>query len=79
MGDAFWVIKIWKQKLVQMGATVEKKLSNKVTHVLAMDLEALPQQVTCFNGVSFNSLSPTIFHCDAVILFLLQFYSCVVV
>lgn len=31
---------------MQMGATVEAKLSKKVTHVLAMDLEALLQQVS---------------------------------
>ncbi|KAL9424002.1 hypothetical protein AB3S75_035982 [Citrus x aurantiifolia] len=37
-------LQIWRQKLVQMGATVEEKLSKKVTHALAMDLEALLQQ-----------------------------------
>ncbi|KAJ4711176.1 DNA polymerase lambda [Melia azedarach] len=39
-------LQIWKQKLVQMGATVEENLSKKVTHVLAMDLKALLQQVS---------------------------------
>lgn len=51
------VIKIWKQKLVQMGATIEERLSKKVTHVFAMDLEALLQQIdrerlARFKGVS---------------------------
>lgn len=50
---------------MQMGATVEEKLSKKVTHVLAMDLEPLLQQVSAqhlarFKGVSFYSLSPLI-------------------
>ncbi|XP_031285345.1 DNA polymerase lambda isoform X1 [Pistacia vera] len=38
-------LQIWKQKLVQMGATIEERLSKKVTHVFAMDLEALLQQI----------------------------------
>lgn len=72
MGIAFWALKIWRQKLVQMGASVEEKLSKKVTHVLAMDLEALLQQVSKqhlarFKGVGFYSWSPAISHCDAVI------------
>ncbi|XP_065860970.1 DNA polymerase lambda isoform X2 [Euphorbia lathyris] len=36
---------IWKQKLVQMGATVETRLSKKVTHVFAMNVNVLLQQL----------------------------------
>eukprot|EP00257_Ricinus_communis_P016945 XP_015575268.1 DNA polymerase lambda isoform X1 [Ricinus communis] len=38
-------LQIWKQKLVQMGATIETRLSKKVTHVLAMNSNALLQQL----------------------------------
>ncbi|CAD5312318.1 DNA polymerase lambda [Arabidopsis thaliana] len=35
-------LQIWKQKLVQMGAVIEEdRVTKKVTHVLAMNLEAL--------------------------------------
>ncbi|WCJ21710.1 DNA polymerase lambda [Euphorbia peplus] len=37
-------IQIWKQKLLQMGATVETRLSNKVTHILAMNSNVLLQK-----------------------------------
>ncbi|BBG94126.1 DNA polymerase lambda, partial [Prunus dulcis] len=30
-------LQIWKQKLVQMGATIEDSLTKRVTHILAMD------------------------------------------
>ncbi|GMP82927.1 hypothetical protein CsSME_00037029 [Camellia sinensis var. sinensis] len=36
---------IWKQKLEQMGASIEDRLSKKVTHVFAMNSEALLQQI----------------------------------
>ncbi|XP_050204019.1 DNA polymerase lambda isoform X2 [Mercurialis annua] len=38
-------LQIWKQKLVQMGATIETRLSKKVTHVFAVNSQALLQQV----------------------------------
>ncbi|XP_037495611.1 DNA polymerase lambda isoform X2 [Jatropha curcas] len=38
-------LQIWKQKLVQMGATIETRLSKKVTHVFAMNSNALLQQM----------------------------------
>ncbi|CAL8994344.1 unnamed protein product [Prunus brigantina] len=38
-------LQIWKQKLVQMGATIEDSLTKRVTHILAMDPEALLQQL----------------------------------
>ncbi|XP_077222748.1 DNA polymerase lambda (POLL) [Tasmannia lanceolata] len=46
---------IWKQKLMQMGAIIEDRLSKRVTHIFAMNSSALLQQVgrgrlTRFNG-----------------------------
>ncbi|XP_030961279.1 DNA polymerase lambda isoform X1 [Quercus lobata] len=38
-------LQIWKQKLVQMGAAIEERLSKRVTHVFAMNSEALLKQV----------------------------------
>ncbi|XP_059448061.1 DNA polymerase lambda isoform X2 [Corylus avellana] len=38
-------LQIWKQKLVQMGAEIEERLSKRVTHVFAMNSEALLKQV----------------------------------
>ncbi|KAK3223247.1 hypothetical protein Dsin_010272 [Dipteronia sinensis] len=38
-------LQVWKQKLVQMGATIEERLSKKVSHVFAVDLNSLLQQV----------------------------------
>ncbi|GMP82925.1 hypothetical protein CsSME_00037029 [Camellia sinensis var. sinensis] len=38
-------LQIWKQKLEQMGASIEDRLSKKVTHVFAMNSEALLQQI----------------------------------
>lgn len=38
-------LQIWKQKLVQMGATTEERLSKKVTHVFAINSQALLQQL----------------------------------
>ena len=48
---------IWKQKLVQMGATIELRVAKGVTHILAMNPEALLQEVGrerlgFFKGVS---------------------------
>ncbi|KAK4780811.1 hypothetical protein SAY87_016917 [Trapa incisa] len=37
-------LQIWKQKLTQMGATIEETLSKGVTHILAISSEALLQQ-----------------------------------
>ena len=53
-------IKIWKQKLVQMGAAIEERLSKRVTHVFAINSEALLKQVAAerlerFKGVSLSS------------------------
>lgn len=49
--------KIWKQKLAQMGATIEERLTKRVTHIFAMNRDALLQQVDAerlsrFKGVS---------------------------
>ncbi|XP_041015457.1 DNA polymerase lambda isoform X1 [Juglans microcarpa x Juglans regia] len=38
-------LQIWKQKLVQMGAAIEERLSKRVTHVFAMNSDALLKQV----------------------------------
>ncbi|XP_062159840.1 DNA polymerase lambda isoform X2 [Alnus glutinosa] len=38
-------LQIWKQKLVQMGAEIEERLSKRVTNVFAMNSEALLKQV----------------------------------
>ncbi|CAL5421404.1 unnamed protein product [Camellia sinensis] len=38
-------LQIWKQKLEQMGASIEDRLSKKVTHVFAMNSEVLLQQI----------------------------------
>jgi hypothetical protein len=51
-------LKIWKQKLVQMGAEIEERLSKRVTHVFAMNSDAILKQVGTerlarFKGVSF--------------------------
>nr|XP_011463389.1 PREDICTED: DNA polymerase lambda-like isoform X2 [Fragaria vesca subsp. vesca] len=37
-------LQIWKQKLVQMGATIEDHVSKRVTHIFAMNPEALLQK-----------------------------------
>lgn len=47
----FMVCKIWKQRLVQMGAAIEERLSKRVTHVFAMDSHTL------FNGLDRERLS----------------------
>ncbi|XP_004298590.1 PREDICTED: DNA polymerase lambda-like [Fragaria vesca subsp. vesca] len=38
-------LQIWKNKLVQMGATIELRVTKNVTHILAMNPEALLQEV----------------------------------
>ncbi|XP_027361484.1 DNA polymerase lambda isoform X2 [Abrus precatorius] len=38
-------IQIWKERLVQMGAATEERLSKRVTHVLAVDSNALLQEL----------------------------------
>ncbi|PIA62206.1 hypothetical protein AQUCO_00200300v1 [Aquilegia coerulea] len=38
-------LQIWKQKLVVMGATIEDRVSDVVTHIFAMNLKSLLQQV----------------------------------
>ncbi|KAJ6324271.1 hypothetical protein OIU76_011553 [Salix suchowensis] len=38
-------LQIWKQKLVQMGATTEERLSKKVTHIFAINSQALLRQL----------------------------------
>lgn len=57
------VPKIWKQKLAQMGATIEERLTKRVTHIFAMNPDALLQQVdgerlSRFKGVSQYSAIP---------------------
>lgn len=54
----FHLCQIWKERLVQMGAVIEERLSKRVTHVFAMDSNALLRQLdrerlSRFNGVSF--------------------------
>lgn len=49
--------KIWKQKLAQMGATIEERLTKRVTHIFAMNPDSLLQQIdgerlSRFKGVS---------------------------
>ncbi|KAK4402838.1 DNA polymerase lambda [Sesamum angolense] len=38
-------LQIWKQKLVQMGAKVEDRFSRRVTHIFAVDLNTLIQEI----------------------------------
>ncbi|KAM0961832.1 hypothetical protein ACFX2I_021039 [Malus domestica] len=38
-------LQIWKQKLVQMGASIEEQLTKKVTHILAVSPKALLERV----------------------------------
>lgn len=38
-------LQIWKQKLLQMGATIEDQVSKLVTHIFAMDLNSLLRDV----------------------------------
>ncbi|KAI5679155.1 hypothetical protein M9H77_10105 [Catharanthus roseus] len=38
-------LQIWKQKLIQMGATIEDSFSKKVTHVFAMNVDSLLQKI----------------------------------
>ncbi|XP_020082592.1 DNA polymerase lambda-like isoform X1 [Ananas comosus] len=38
-------LQVWKQKLIQMGASIEETLSKRVTHVFAMSSHFLLQQV----------------------------------
>ncbi|XP_058115532.1 DNA polymerase lambda isoform X7 [Magnolia sinica] len=40
-------LQIWKQRLMQMGAAVEDRLSKRVTHIFAMNSNALLQHVGC--------------------------------
>lgn len=40
-----------------MGATIEERLSKKVTHVFAMDLEALLQQIDGESLARFKGVS----------------------
>ncbi|XP_020579488.1 DNA polymerase lambda [Phalaenopsis equestris] len=39
-------LKVWKQKLLQMGAKVEDGFSERVTHIFAIDFRSLLQQVS---------------------------------
>ncbi|KAE8667764.1 Serine/threonine-protein kinase CDL1 [Hibiscus syriacus] len=55
-------IPTWKQKLVQMGAKIETQLSDKVTHVFAINSDALlhrvnEDQLTSFKGISRKKMS----------------------
>ena len=52
--------KIWKQKLVQMGAVIEERLSKRVTHIFAIDSDTLLRQfdndrLSRFKGVAYFS------------------------
>ncbi|AAD39573.1 T10O24.13 [Arabidopsis thaliana] len=55
-------LQIWKQKLVQMGAVIEEdRVTKKVTHVLAMNLEALlhkfgKERLSHFTAVIFSTI-----------------------
>ncbi|KAG8366201.1 hypothetical protein BUALT_Bualt17G0051900 [Buddleja alternifolia] len=44
-------LQIWKQKLEQMGATIEARLSKRVTHIFAVDLNSLLRK---FDGKSLK-------------------------
>ncbi|KAE8684658.1 hypothetical protein F3Y22_tig00111105pilonHSYRG00157 [Hibiscus syriacus] len=55
-------VKIWKQKLVQMGAKIETQLSDKITHVFAISSDALlhrvnEDQLARFKGISRKKMS----------------------
>ncbi|KAL2476569.1 DNA polymerase lambda (POLL) [Abeliophyllum distichum] len=52
-------LQIWKQKLVQMGASIEDRFSKRVTHIFAVNLNSLLQKVdrqclTRFKGKVIN-------------------------
>ncbi|RWR77119.1 BRCT domain-containing protein [Cinnamomum micranthum f. kanehirae] len=47
-------LEIWKQKLIQMGATIEDYLSKKVTHIFAMNSNALLQKLNRKRLMSFK-------------------------
>ncbi|XXG55406.1 hypothetical protein AAC387_Pa03g3084 [Persea americana] len=47
-------LEIWKQKLIQMGATIEDYLSKKVTHIFAMNSNALLQKLDRERLMSFK-------------------------
>lgn len=57
-----WVLvpwlKIWKQKLVQMGASIEERLSKTVSHVFASSSDALRQKVDGERLARFKGVSP---------------------
>ncbi|KAK8935712.1 hypothetical protein KSP39_PZI013497 [Platanthera zijinensis] len=46
IGVQFRRLKVWKKKLSQMGANVEDSLSDRVTHIFAVDFRTLLQQVS---------------------------------
>ncbi|XP_058192903.1 DNA polymerase lambda isoform X5 [Rhododendron vialii] len=55
-------LQIWKQKLEQMGASIEDRLSKKVTHVFAMNSDSLLKQIgrerlSRFKGVGTSDSS----------------------
>lgn len=54
----FVCCKIWKQRMVQMGAVIEDRFSKRVTHVFAVDSHTLlhefdGQRLSRFKGVRF--------------------------
>ena len=73
----FILLKIWKQKLVQMGATIADRLSKSVSHVFAVNRDALLRQVgrehlERFQVVRlpfFHSVSMQLFSCSHVCAF----------
>ncbi|VFQ66749.1 unnamed protein product [Cuscuta campestris] len=40
-------LQIWKQRLTQMGASIEEKLSKNVTHVFTVDANSLLKKLDC--------------------------------
>ncbi|KAL6538968.1 hypothetical protein OROMI_025294 [Orobanche minor] len=38
-------LEIWRQKLVQMGASIESRVTKSLTHILAMNSKALLEEV----------------------------------
>ena len=57
-----WVLvswlKIWKQKLVQMGACIEDRLSKRVSHIFAATSDALLQKLDGERLARFEGVSP---------------------
>ncbi|VFQ59442.1 unnamed protein product [Cuscuta campestris] len=48
-------LQIWKQRLTQMGASIEEKLSKNVTHVFAVDANSLLKKLDCKRLIRFKA------------------------